>query len=100
MSGERVVKRRGGTSPLADWETATALPDGRHIEIGDEFTVPGVGRFRLRAIRPTGELTGWGPIASNGAIPHGGMRSFRPETVRTVHTTARAQDTLREQEDN
>lgn len=99
MSGDKMVKRRGGTSPLADWETATALPDGRHIEIGDEFTVTGAGRFRLRAIRPNGELTGWGPITSNGTIPNGGMRSFPIDNIRTVHTTARAQDTLR-QEDN
>jgi len=99
VSGDRVVKRRGGKSPLADWETATALPDGRHIEVGDEFTVTGSGRFRLKAIRPNGDLTGWGPITSNGTIPNGMMRSFTAETVRTVHTTARAQDTRR-QEDN
>lgn len=100
MARESLTRRRGGKSPLADWETATALPDGRHIEIGDEFTVTGSGRFRLKAIRPTGELTGWGPIQSSGTIPAGGMRSFRPETVRTVHTTARAQDTLREEDDS
>ena len=98
MSGDKMMKRRGGTSPLADWETATALPDGRHIEIGDEFTVTGAGRFRLKAIRPNGDLTGWGPITSNGTIPHGRMRTFRPENIRTVHTTARAQDALREEE--
>ena len=98
MSRETLVRRRGGDSPLADWEVATTLPDGRHIEIGDEFTVPDCGRFRLRAVRPNGELTGWGPITSNGTIPHGGMRSFRPDTVRTVHRTARAVDTRRQEE--
>lgn len=92
--------RRKGKSPLANWETATALNDGRHIEVGDEFTVTGAGRFRLRSIRPNGELTGWGPIDVNGGTPRGGMRSFRPENVRTVHTTARAQDTLREEDDS
>lgn len=100
MSRETLVRRRGGDSPLADWDTATTLPDGRHLDVGDEFTVPGCGRFRLRAVRPNGELTGWGPITSNGTIPHGGMRSFRPDAVRTVHRTARAVDTRREQEEN
>ena len=100
MSGETMVRRRGSTSPLADRDTATTLPDGRHLDIGDEFTVPGAGRFRLKAIRPNGELNGWGPITSNGTIPNGGMRTFRPDSVRTVHRDARASDTLREQEEN
>jgi len=30
MSGETMVRRRGTTSPLADRDTATTLPDGRH----------------------------------------------------------------------
>ena len=95
MTG-RMAKRRDGTSPLATWETATALPDGRHIEIGDEFTVTGAGRFRLKAIRPNGELTGWGPITANGTIPNGGMRTFTADQIRTVHTTAQARGTRRE----
>jgi len=99
VSRETLVRRRGGDSPLADWEVATTLPDGRHIEVGDEFTVPGVGRFRLKAIRPNGELTGWGPIVTNGTIPNGGMRTFRPDTVRTIHDKKRALDTLRQEED-
>lgn len=98
MSGEAMVRRRGSTSPLADRDTATTLPDGRHLELGDEFTVAGCGRFRLRSIRPNGELNGWGPITSNGTIPHGGMRTFRPDDVRTVHDKKRAQDALREEE--
>jgi len=98
VSGEAMVRRRGSTSPLADRDTATTLPDGRHLELGDEFTVAGCGRFRLRSIRPNGELNGWGPITSNGTIPHGGMRSFRPDDVRTVHDKKRAQDALREEE--
>jgi len=93
-----MVRRRGSTSPLADRDTATTLPDGRHLELGDEFTVAGCGRFRLRSIRPNGELNGWGPITSNGTIPHGGMRTFRPDDVRTVHDKKRAQDALREEE--
>jgi len=100
MSGEAMVRRRGVTSPLADRDTATSLPDGRHLELGDEFTVAGCGRFRLRSIRPNGELNGWGPITSNGTIPNGGMRTFPPDSVRTVHRDARASDTLREQEEN
>jgi hypothetical protein len=99
VSRETLVRRRGGDSPLADWEVATTLPDGRHIEVGDEFTIPGVGRFRLKAIRPNGDLTGWGPIASNGTIPNGGMRSFRPDTVRTIHDKKRALDALRKEDD-
>jgi len=98
VSGEAMVRRRGSTSPLADRDTATTLPDGRHLELGDEFTVAGCGRFRLRSIRPNGELNGWGPITSNGTIPHGGMRTFRPDDVRTVHDKKRAQDALREEE--
>lgn len=98
MSREAMVRRRGSTSPLADRDTATTLPDGRHLELGDEFTVAGCGRFRLRSIRPNGELNGWGPITSNGTIPHGGMRTFRPDDVRTVHDKKRAQDALREEE--
>ena len=98
MSGEAMVRRRGSTSPLADRDIATTLPDGRHLELGDEFTVTGCGRFRLRSIRPNGELNGWGPITSNGTIPHGGMRTFRPDDVRTVHDKKRAQDALREEE--
>lgn len=98
MSREAMVRRRGSTSPLADRDTATTLPDGRHLELGDEFTVTGCGRFRLRSIRPNGELNGWGPITSNGTIPNGGMRTFRPDDVRTVHDKKRAQDALREEE--
>ena len=100
MSGETMVRRRGATSPLADRDTATTLPDGKHLDIGDEFTVPGEGRFRLKAIRSNGELNAWGPITSNGTIPNGRMRTFRSHIVRTVHRDARAIDTLREQEDN
>jgi hypothetical protein len=100
MSEQRTLtRRRASISPLYGWDTATALPDGRHIEVGDEFTVAGVGRFRLRAIRPNGELTGWGPITTDGNIPTGRMRTFRPDMVTTVHRDRRAIDTKR-QEDN
>ena len=84
--------------PRSEWDVATTLPDGRHLELDDEFTVTGGGRFRLKAIRPNGEVTGWGPIASNGTIPHGGMRTFRPTDVATVHRKKRAQDALRQEE--
>ena len=84
--------------PRSEWEVATTLPDGRHLELDDEFTITGGGRFRLKAIRPNGEVTAWGPIASNGTIPHGGMRTFRPTDVATVHRKKRAQDALREEE--
>jgi len=100
MARETLVRRRGGTSPLADWEIATTLPDGRHLDVGDEITVPGAGRFRLKAIRPNGDLNCWGPITSNGTIPNGGMRTFRPDSVRTVHRTVRALDTRKHEEDN
>ena len=85
--------------PRSEWEVATTLPDGRHLELDDEFTITGRGRFRLKAIRPNGEVTGWGPIASNGTIPHGGMRTFRPTDVATVHRKKRAQDALRQEEE-
>ena len=98
MSEQRTLTRRSSTvSPIGGWETATALPDGRHIELGDEFTIAGEGRYRLRAIRPNGELTGWGPIASNGTIPNGGMRTFRPDRVTRVHRDSRAIDTRRQE---
>jgi|DEB0MinimDraft_6_1074348.scaffolds.fasta_scaffold119880_2 hypothetical protein len=98
MARETLTRRRCRKSPLGERDTATTLPNGKHIEVGDEFSVPGAGRFRLRAIRHNGELNGWGPIASNGTIPHGGMRTFRPDDVRTVHNKKRAQDALREEE--
>jgi len=85
-------------SPTVASETATTLDDGRHLEIGDEFTVKGVGRFRLKKIRDNGELNAWGPIESGGTISYGGMRTFRPDMVRTVHVKKRAQDALREEE--
>jgi hypothetical protein len=84
-------------NPTVTEETATTLDDGRHLEVGDEFSVKGVGRFRLKKIRDNGELNAWGPIESGGTIPNGGMRSFRPDSVSTVHTKKRAQDAVRQE---
>ena len=97
MAQRTLTARRGTLSPLSGWELVTCLPDGRHIEVGDEFTAAGEGRYRLRRIRPNGELTGWGPIASNGTIPAGRMRTFRPEHITTVHREPRAVDTRRQE---
>jgi len=57
---------------------------------GVEFTVKGQGRYRLVRVRDNGELNAWGPIATTGNIPHGMMRTFKPEQVTTVHLKERA----------
>jgi len=57
---------------------------------GVEFTVKGHGRFRLVRVRDNGELNAWGPIADTGNVPHGMMRTFRPEQVTRVHVKMRA----------
>ena len=57
---------------------------------GVEFTVKGEGRYRLVRIRDNGELNAWGPIQTDGNMPHGMMRSFRPAQVKVVHRKDRA----------
>ena len=105
MSERKMPRRKATVSPLAGWDTSTTLPDGRTIELGDEFTVEGEGRFRLRAIRPNGELnawgrlTAWGSIPRNGVIKHGSMRTFKPERVKRIHRVNRAVDTRRAAEE-
>jgi hypothetical protein len=95
---ERMTRRRGSTSPVADWDTDIELPDGRRLTRGDEFTVTGQGRFRFVRQRPNGELNCWGPIPRNGVIRHGSIRTFAPGSVATVHRNQRANDTLRREE--
>lgn len=93
-------RRRHVPSPVADWETETVLPDGRRLEDGDEFTVAGVGRFRLMRVRPNGEITAWGPIPRNGVIRYGSTRTFRPDMVGTIHRVPRERSTRATLEDN
>ena len=100
MSTQTMPRRNTTKSPLAHWATELRLDDSRVIEVGDEFTVEGEGRFRLRAIRPNGELNAWGRITSNGTIPNGSMRTFKPEQVKRIHRVSRAIDTRREEEES
>lgn len=70
--------------PLVLPHVASAeLPDGRVLEVGDEFTVKGHGRFSFRYLfTRDGSLTCWGPVLSQQAQ----WRSFDPgRHVITVH---------------
>lgn len=63
------------------------LPDGRTIRDGDEFTVPGEGRFRFAyEYLPDGSVTAFGPVVTKGTKS---WRSFRPDRIRTIHRTTR-----------
>jgi hypothetical protein len=95
---ERMTRRRGSASPVANWATDIELADGRRLSQGDEFTVKGQGRFRFVRQRPNGELNCWGPIPRNGVVRHGSVRTFLESAVATVHRTPRASDTLRAEE--
>ena len=98
MSDKKMTRRNACVSPLAGWATVTELPDGRTVQLGDEITVEGEGRFRLKRIRPNGELTCWGTIGSAGVVHRGAMRTFKPEQVKVIHRKNRMQDTLRAEE--
>lgn len=61
------------------------LPDGRILEPGTEFTVPGEGRFSFRYgwLTATGtEVTCYGPVTN---LQVASIRTFRPDRVRTIH---------------
>jgi hypothetical protein len=77
------ARRRTAPDPAAELRLAeVVLPDGRAVYAGDEFSVSGEGRFRLRyGWAPDGSLCAYGPVGRQTAT----VRAFRPETVRTVH---------------
>ena len=95
---KKMTRRNACASPLADRPTVTKLPDGRTVQLGDEITIEGEGRFRLKAIERNADLTCWGKIDSNGLAKYGMMRSFKPERVKVIHRKNRMQDTLRAEE--
>lgn len=80
---------------VLDWPQSYTFDDGRVLNAGDEFTVKGEGRYKMRYLRPNGEVTCWGPINSKGLTPDGRMRSFRLEDISIVHEKWRAQKVLR-----
>lgn len=63
---------------------AVATPKGT-LTPGDEFTVNGEGRFRVRRIRMNSEINAWPIKADGNARDTGGMRTFRPDSIYRIH---------------
>lgn len=74
--------RRTTVTPDLPHDERAVLPDGRTLEPGTEFTVPGEGRFRFAyQWGPDRSLAAYGPVGKATAM----MRAFRPDRVRTIH---------------
>lgn len=67
-----------------------SLPDGRSLEVGDEFTVKGTpqsdGRYAFRygygvAAGEANSVTCYGPVGAKDKS----VRSFRPDHITTIH---------------
>jgi hypothetical protein len=67
-------------------ETEAVLPDGRTLEVDDEFTLFGGGRFAFRYLWRDGSITCHGPVGSAKAK----TRSFKPDAVKTIHRKRKA----------
>lgn len=83
---EREAKVRGGWL----YEVTGALPDGRTLHAGEEFSVRGQGRFRFiqKVTNPQGDV--WidafgGKGKTNTPSERREFRSFPPERVATIH---------------
>ncbi len=77
---------RNGKAPELPRARTLTLTDGRTLEEGDEFSVPGEGRFRFAyEFLPDRSVTCWGPIGSDGSTANAQWRSFKPERIRTIH---------------
>lgn len=68
-------------------ETLT-LPDGRELELGDEFTVKTsreTGRYTFRYGYHGDQATCWGPVTSKQPM----WRTFRAADITRIHRTTK-----------
>lgn len=95
-----MAKVKSPRPAVLDWPRTFTFEDGRVLNAGDEFTVKGEGRYRMKYMRPNGEITCWGPINTKGLTPEGGLRSFKIEDISVVHDKSKSQKTLRKNDED